>query len=1150
MKKRAIAFLLCLAMVLTMLPSVQAEAASDSLYLAYKYTETGRSVLELSKSGRTKYRVDELNMCQGNAVQLCWLNGTDYAKWTWKTSDQTIVTVDNDGNIEAKAPGTATVTLTYYKKKTNQEVSASIKVHVGEEYWPVELGTTSKDIPDKREMKVGRTIDLAFFGLANWYGGKLWQCTWMSSDETVATVDRMGVVETKAPGTAKIGLLLFNKVSQISIYDYVDIIVTEDAYTEPKEWDNPYYKAYGEDYLRLYSTDYMFKIPGAIVDKFVARDYGKIAETPSGGAYSTKYYDSLMSVGGFDRFLMGTLEFLSTGVDIATGAAWNGSAHYEEEKAYMCGVNFIDELRGNGGAFSAIMEEIYAACDELNTAYDTVSTLEKYRLIELLERTTNFSKEKIEEEVDKMLKQQGLDQGGDILSVGFTTAEFIITTFKLYELDEDIIRKLDESEYLNGLLGKTAGLIREKRSQEQVTTYFDQLTTAYTAGEIEKIINDGTAGIYTVVKIGAGLLQLVSGLSVDKYYSAVEYGSYQAELRFACMHLLEDINKNYDSYSREELMDKIEEYEFLYETYLVATRMMMEEAISISSGKTKSNLQSVLNEMNKNFSFTYAVDIAMKHYREDGNHSDEHEYVKPSEVMKAQAEYDKLFTILDEFVAGEKVKLTYKDDSTTIYRGSVWDDLGPGKQCYSFAQVVWYNLYGHITSKDLEDKDTNKYKLEDPTEHTEVIYQKAKPTKEEVKALKDVLERGDFIQVAYYKSSGAIGPHSMIVNAVTSSGIEVIEANWNRKNGVDKRTMSWESLYERTSVGISVYRADKVIELLEILKDGDVVDKPVDGTTGSTDGTKEKQYGVLDLSSKGWNSYNVGLDKNMYADKAYTLYSGAKLEILGEYYSAKGTKVYHVYSYDLKMECYITAKYVKIQGTEEEIPEISVSSTPSPTNKSKVTVTVTPSPTVTTKPKVTVSPTPKPTATSTPKPTPTNTPTPKPTVSPTPTNAPTPTLAPEEGKIMGTLDLSSKGWSSYNVGTNADMYADKAYTLKNGASFEILDEAVNSKGTKVYKVYSNDLKMECYVVAKFVDVDYSDVELYGVLDLSSKGWSSYNVGLDVDMNANKAYTVYNGSRFRLLGKSYNAKGNEIYKVYSYDLKMDCYVAAKYVKETE
>ncbi len=73
-----------------------------------------------------------------------------------------------------------------------------------------------------------------------------------------------------------------------------------------------------------------------------------------------------------------------------------------------------------------------------------------------------------------------------------------------------------------------------------------------------------------------------------------------------------------------------------------------------------------------------------------------------------------------------------------------------------------------------------------------------------------------------------------------------------------------------------------------------------------------KVYGVLDLGSSGYTSYNVGLNVEMYADKAYPIKNGAKLEILGKYTNSKGNEIYHVYSPDLGFECYVSAKYVRV----------------------------------------------------------------------------------------------------------------------------------------------------------------------------------------------------------------------------------------------
>ena len=152
-------------------------------------------------------------------------------------------------------------------------------------------------------------------------------------------------------------------------------------------------------------------------------------------------------------------------------------------------------------------------------------------------------------------------------------------------------------------------------------------------------------------------------------------------------------------------------------------------------------------------------------------------------------------------------------------------------------------------------------------------------------------------------------------------------------------------------------------------------------------------------------------------------------------------------------------------------------------------------------------------------------------------------------KTYGTLNLSGTGWSRYNVGQTVNMYADRAYPITHGSRFEILGKYTNANNREVYHVYSYDLAMECYVSAKYVTLEDAvvETETYGTLDLSSTGWVLYNVGQTVNMYADRAYPLANGARLKILGKYTNANNKEVYHVYSYDLDMECYITAKYVK---
>lgn len=163
-------------------------------------------------------------------------------------------------------------------------------------------------------------------------------------------------------------------------------------------------------------------------------------------------------------------------------------------------------------------------------------------------------------------------------------------------------------------------------------------------------------------------------------------------------------------------------------------------------------------------------------------------------------------------------------------------------------------------------------------------------------------------------------------------------------------------------------------------------------------------------------------------------------------------------------------------------------------------------------------------------------------------------------KIQGYLDLTSTGWKSYNAGLNANMTGGTAGTLYPGAKLEILEECTNAKGTLVYRVYSDDLKKECYVTAKYVKIDSAivppqttpavtlvDNKIYGTLDLTSVGWSSYSVGVNANFTGGTLGKIYQGSPLEILDEVINSSGNKVYRVYSQELKTECYVSAKCVK---
>lgn len=146
--------------------------------------------------------------------------------------------------------------------------------------------------------------------------------------------------------------------------------------------------------------------------------------------------------------------------------------------------------------------------------------------------------------------------------------------------------------------------------------------------------------------------------------------------------------------------------------------------------------------------------------------------------------------------------------------------------------------------------------------------------------------------------------HSVLVYSLEKDGLEVIDCNSNTGNHlncvIQKHRISYSD-YKGCMAYINRVTDQGTIKI-------DPTPKPEEPTL-----TPEKVYGVLDLSKTNWKSYNVGLDVEMNANKEYTIYNGAELEILGTYTNSKGNVICHVYSYDLQMECYISKRYIKMK---------------------------------------------------------------------------------------------------------------------------------------------------------------------------------------------------------------------------------------------
>ena len=184
-------------------------ANSDELFNKYGISISGNVLTinngkEIRKFYKTKNVIDVTSITLNHSsVELypyrtAGLKATVYPtnaydkKVLWTSSNNSIVSVSEDGSITAKSPGTATITAS----TSDGSIKAHCTIIVKEFITGVSLNNSSLSLDAGDSYKLVATVKTEFDDLLG--------VTWSSSNENIATVDKNGNVFAKAGGVATI----------------------------------------------------------------------------------------------------------------------------------------------------------------------------------------------------------------------------------------------------------------------------------------------------------------------------------------------------------------------------------------------------------------------------------------------------------------------------------------------------------------------------------------------------------------------------------------------------------------------------------------------------------------------------------------------------------------------------------------------------------------------------------------------------------------------------------------------------------------------------------------------------------------------------------------------------------------------------------
>lgn len=201
------------AMIITMTaPTMESYAAKEFTYAEQE----------------SKKQVTQLEMKDGEQVDLCFIGAPDYAKYgcKWTSSNEEVAVVDKKGVITAKAQGVAEITLTL----GDGTVYTSTPVTVTVINMELTVGNAANRAMNLVELKKGETLDLNFYGITDWSARKgAYLTEWFSSDTDVATVAyEDGVVTAVEEGMSVIIFYIYDMEKDVLLSSApVTLMVTE-----------------------------------------------------------------------------------------------------------------------------------------------------------------------------------------------------------------------------------------------------------------------------------------------------------------------------------------------------------------------------------------------------------------------------------------------------------------------------------------------------------------------------------------------------------------------------------------------------------------------------------------------------------------------------------------------------------------------------------------------------------------------------------------------------------------------------------------------------------------------------------------------------------------------------------------------------------
>ncbi len=520
-----------------------------------------------------------------------------------------------------------------------------------------------------------------------------------------------------------------------------------------------------------------------------------------------------------DGILFGAiLTALSEGKDIIWNqlvSDWsNNTKSYQEQMRLDAISCLMRDVCKNENLITVVAEEVGGAIETLRSGYNLEDINETKALCyDLSTISSTLSYDEIEEILNLICKDETLEKKLQDVSFGIDIAEYIVALVQLYQIEVSTLERLQSLLSIESDMYQDLEYLKQERNRDEVAYCVEYFTSP--------AIQDFLIEVFEKIPLPfpSNVVLAVSEVSIDIFTNHIYTGALSEELIQTYLlksyvntlksALLEMTTKFMNSVTGAETLvtlKEIEDYEFIYSTYLAAVKNYLISVEKIADNGYKSSLNTAIDTYDELLNYDNYIRLCLNNVKENKSINEEKVLEKIDKLVKIfNAENGNIYftsdgnpdrspydtSYVNSVISSSWFKKTFSDfgipsgnDIANVVSNHYYPSnkknnpggLPRGTSCHGFGTwAVWY-----LFASNNSDFVQLEYVISNGEDST---------AKLDYKTLSKYAKPGDLIRIQSTKDSSY--GHSVIFISCDESGVTVLDCNWNGTCNIRKHTIPY-----------------------------------------------------------------------------------------------------------------------------------------------------------------------------------------------------------------------------------------------------------------------------------------------------------------------------------------------------------------------